>query len=217
MTASRPNRPSQKSRKVKALLAGGLVLGVGAAVTLAAWTDQEWAGSTFDAGSFNIQGTVDPSLTEETWDDHATSGDAAAIDFKLQAANLTPGDTVAGAFALRTDASTTYAATTELLTASATGAGDASNLTYGIFTVADFASCTPTATAADAGATSIVSAGSGFNAAPTGPNNIELAAGTTDTAGAPVVLCFQVTAKTTLEEGQSNDVTWNFEATSKQS
>ncbi|MGZ2223858.1 SipW-dependent-type signal peptide-containing protein [Glutamicibacter nicotianae] len=30
---------SQKSRKVKALLAGGLVLGVGAAVTLAAWTD----------------------------------------------------------------------------------------------------------------------------------------------------------------------------------
>ena len=59
MTVSSSTRPNQKSRKVKALLAGGLVLGVGAAVTLASWTDQEWTEGLFGAGSFNIEGSLD--------------------------------------------------------------------------------------------------------------------------------------------------------------
>ena len=41
---------------VRAILAGGLVLGVGAAVTLAAWNDSEFATGTFGAGSFNLEG-----------------------------------------------------------------------------------------------------------------------------------------------------------------
>ncbi|MGX9899679.1 SipW-dependent-type signal peptide-containing protein [Arthrobacter sp. SA17] len=33
---------TRRKDKVRALLAGGLVLGIGAAFTLAAWTDNEW-------------------------------------------------------------------------------------------------------------------------------------------------------------------------------
>jgi predicted ribosomally synthesized peptide with SipW-like signal peptide len=43
---------------VRALLAGGLVLGVGATATIAAWTDQELATSTVTAGSFSIVSRV---------------------------------------------------------------------------------------------------------------------------------------------------------------
>jgi predicted ribosomally synthesized peptide with SipW-like signal peptide len=41
---------STKKRKVRALLAGGLVLGVGAAITLAAWTDNVFGNSDFATG-----------------------------------------------------------------------------------------------------------------------------------------------------------------------
>lgn len=43
-----------RSRRARALLAGGLVLGVGAAATIAAWTDQELASTTVSAGTFSI-------------------------------------------------------------------------------------------------------------------------------------------------------------------
>ena len=44
------------SRRVKAVLAGGMVLGIGAAITLAAWNDSEFATGTFSAGHFGIEG-----------------------------------------------------------------------------------------------------------------------------------------------------------------
>lgn len=45
-------------RKVLAVLAGGVVLGVGVGVTLAAWNDSEFATGTFTAGSFNLEGST---------------------------------------------------------------------------------------------------------------------------------------------------------------
>ena len=44
---------------IRAILAGGLVLGVGAAVTLAAWNDSEFVTGTFTAGTFNLRGVDD--------------------------------------------------------------------------------------------------------------------------------------------------------------
>ena len=44
-TAKRRSR----SRMIRAILAGGLVLGVGTAVTLAAWNDSEFVTETFTA------------------------------------------------------------------------------------------------------------------------------------------------------------------------
>ncbi|MEI3842970.1 MULTISPECIES: SipW-dependent-type signal peptide-containing protein [Microbacterium] len=48
-----------RSRRLRALLAGGLVLGVGASLTFAAWTDQEAATSTITAGTFAIEARTD--------------------------------------------------------------------------------------------------------------------------------------------------------------
>ena len=201
---------NQKSRKVKALLAGGLVLSVGAAVTLAAWTDQEWATGNFTAGSFNIQGTTDPALAEDNWSDHATEGTAAALTFEVNAANLMPSSVVAEGFALRTASGTTYNAATNLMAATSTG-GNAANLSYEIFTVDSMTACTPTAVAATG--SEIVAGGTDFG--PDAPSASEFTLqSVADAAGTPTILCFQVTAKDTLEQAQTATATWQFEATS---
>ncbi|MEJ7649283.1 MAG: SipW-dependent-type signal peptide-containing protein [Nakamurella sp.] len=49
-----PVRRRDRRRKFRAVLAAGLVLGVGGAVTLAAWNDSEYATGTFTAGTFNM-------------------------------------------------------------------------------------------------------------------------------------------------------------------
>jgi predicted ribosomally synthesized peptide with SipW-like signal peptide len=59
LRASARTRPSRTFRRVRALLAGGLVLGVGATMTIAAWTDQELATSTVSAGTFSIASRSD--------------------------------------------------------------------------------------------------------------------------------------------------------------
>ncbi|MGX1859130.1 SipW-dependent-type signal peptide-containing protein [Dietzia sp. NPDC055340] len=51
----RRSRNTGPSRQRKALLSGGLVLGLGAAATLAAWSDNVVATGAFSAGSFGIE------------------------------------------------------------------------------------------------------------------------------------------------------------------
>ena len=192
---------NNKSRKVKALLAGGLVLGVGAAVTLAAWTDQEWVKGEFTAGSFNIQGSTNGT----DFSDHASADGAAQLGFDLPAnlsANLAPGDTVAAPFSLRLAAGTTYDAAVKLKSAAGTG-DNAGNLTYKLVQVADAASCTPEA----AGTTTLVAEGTSLNTAPD-TAEFALEQGTSNTAGTAVNLCFQVTAGDDLKQGQQATATW---------
>lgn len=55
----RENRKRLRNRRVKAILAGGLVFGVGATATVAAWTDTETSQGEFAAGRFNIELSVD--------------------------------------------------------------------------------------------------------------------------------------------------------------
>lgn len=195
---------SARSRKFKAVLAGGIVLGIGAAVTLAAWTDNEWAEGTFGAGSFNIQGSPDGT----TFTDHESADGAAQLTFDLDGGDqLSPGDSVAAPFVLRLDATTTYDATVAL--ESATGGGDnPAALTYGIVQVANAAACTATATG-----TQIVPAGTALNST-TGAADFNLTAGATGQPGTPVTLCFTVTAGDTLTEGQNTTAQWQFAATS---
>ena len=191
-----------RGRKVRALLAGGLVLGVGAAVTLAAWTDQEWATGEFGAGSFNVQGSTDGT----TFEDHTSADGAAALTFDLPAAeNLTPGDAVAAPFVLRLDAETSYGATVELTDAAGSGV-NADNLTYGIVSVTG--ECT-----AEATGTEIVPAGTALGAT-AGAATFDLAAGTEGAVGEEVTLCFQVTAGDDLVQGELGTGTWGFTATS---
>lgn len=79
-----------KSRKARAILAGGVVLGIGASMTLAAWSDSEWATGTFGTGGFTFQGSTNGSDFSE----HAEQAEAAALNFTVDASDLTPGASV---------------------------------------------------------------------------------------------------------------------------
>lgn len=197
-------KTSTRSRKFKAILAGGIVLGVGAAVTLAAWTDQEWAEGIFGAGDFNVEGSTDGT----NFDDHTSSDGAASLSFELPASdNLSPGDAVAAPFVLRLDEATTYDATVDLTSAAGTG-DNASHLTYGIVQVANAGACEVGATG-----TQIVPSGTALSAT-TGKQGFNLAAGADGAAGASVTLCFTVTAGDDLTEGDAATAQWQFTATS---
>lgn len=203
----------QNQRKILAVLAGGLVLGVGVAVTLAAWNDSEFATGTFTAGSFNLEGsaTGDANYSDHNVDDGDT---AATLAFDLPADlvdNMSPGDAVYAGFWVRLAAGTTTGA--DLVAAGTTSSpavsSNTDHLGYSVYALAPGATCdaasavgTPIAT----GATLDVQ--TGVTTTPL----LEGATGTT--AGTAVQLCFAVTADAALEQGLATTATWEFTATS---
>ncbi|MDI2037067.1 SipW-dependent-type signal peptide-containing protein [Paenarthrobacter nitroguajacolicus] len=107
---------SNKATKVRALLAGGLVLGVGAAFTLAAWTDNEWVFG--NSGGDNGPGTLTYHMEQNTFSNTNGSGADAwsdkpniptvpssatdgALTFGAISAALKPGDTAYAPMQLR--------------------------------------------------------------------------------------------------------------------
>ena len=58
-------RQQMRGRRIKAILAGGLVFGVGATATVAAWTDSETADGSFKAGTFNIELSINDQWTSD--------------------------------------------------------------------------------------------------------------------------------------------------------
>ncbi|WP_457973939.1 hypothetical protein [Arthrobacter sp. D1-17] len=99
-----------RSGKIRALLASGLVLGVGATFTLAAWTDNEWvyggAGPGNDTPGTKVnqmqQNTVLPPA-EAKWTDEPNAN-GGRLDFTIEAADLFPGKTVYAPLQLRAKA-----------------------------------------------------------------------------------------------------------------
>lgn len=192
--------------RFKALLAGGLVLGLGAAITLAAWNDSEFATGTFTAGSFNIQGSIDGSA----WAEHASSGAAAEVTFSTGFDNLSASQTVAAPFVLRLDAASDYDSTVTVNSAVGSGTAE-TELTYEIIQVASVVACTPSATPNTA---QIVPAGTVLDSV-TGATSFSLTKSTNGTdPGASYFLCIQVTASADLVQGTSATGTWEFLATS---
>ncbi|MFC7405096.1 SipW-dependent-type signal peptide-containing protein [Georgenia alba] len=194
-----------RRRKVRALLAGGLVLGVGAAVTLAAWNDSEFAAGTFAAGSFNLEGST--TSAADGYADHASADGAADLEFVLAdvAANLSPDDVVYAPFWVRLDAGTTSPAT--MVGSAVTADGDnAANLSYEVLAIDAAATCDETATGETvaSGATLTDFTAGSEVALPIGDG----------AAGAPVQLCFVVTAGADLVQGGTATATWQFDATS---
>ncbi|GAA2941593.1 hypothetical protein GCM10010458_28320 [Microbacterium luteolum] len=196
-------------RKVLAVLAGGLVLGIGAAVTLAAWNDSEFATGTFTAGSFNLQGSV-TSATAGYVDHNVDRGDAAAtLAFSLPAATaLSPGDVVYAPLWVRLDGTTSNNATLVPDTITAGTGGNEANLSYTIRAIAPDAVC-------DASAAGTVIASGPTLSALTGATAVPLAKGAAiGTPGTAVQLCFAVTAAATITQGATGSATWEFTATS---
>ncbi|WP_198147894.1 SipW-dependent-type signal peptide-containing protein [Microbacterium sp. XT11] len=179
-----------RRRKVLAVLAGGLVLGVGTAVTLAAWNDSEFANGIFTAGEFSFTG----SSNGIDFTDHATSDSAASLSFELAPTNLSPGDEVFAPYALR------LGGTYDAALASVAPVGSGSFATPGKLTYA------------------VVSTGATFgcDAAAFAAGT---AVPTTMTPGTDVNLCIRVTAAsgpTGIQQGDTGTVTWQWNATSVQ-
>lgn len=200
---------TSRSRKLRAVLAGGLVLGVGAAVTLAAWNDSEFATGEFQAGSFNLQG----STTDGTsgFADHDTAGAAAVVFDVGDYGNVTPGDVLYEPFWLRLAANTTSTATLSLSGITAGAGGNEDHLSYEIYRLATIG------TDCDAvGVTTGTLVGTGADLTDfTAAASTALAVGTpTSDPGAAVQLCFVVTAEATLEQGLGATTTWQFTAVS---
>lgn len=87
------NADTKRRRKIaKFALAGVAVLGVGAALTSAAWTDDVFFAADATSGTFDLQGSLDGT----NWFDVANVDDTTAIDpIQIPAAtfeNLAPGD-----------------------------------------------------------------------------------------------------------------------------
>lgn len=199
-------------RKVLAVLAGGLVLGVGVAGVLAAWNDSEFATGTFTAGAFDLEGSTDGT----TFSDHnVDDGDtAAALAFTLPAGvvgNMSPSDTVYAGLWVRLAAGTTTGADlgADGTTADPAASSNTDHLSYAVYQLAPGATCD----AASAVGTPIAT-GATLDAQ-TGVTTVPLTEGATaDTAGTAVQLCFAVTADAALEPGLVTDATWKFTATS---
>lgn len=197
-------------RKVLAILAGGLVLGVGVAVTLAAWNDSEFATGTFTAGSFNLEGSTTSATTGYT-DHNVDEGNAAApLTFQLPdvASSMSPGDVVYAPFWVRLDETTTNDAS--LLAAGITPGtgGNEAHLSYTVTAIDPADTC-------DAAASGTSVATGATLSTQTGTAPVSLTKGAAPaTAGTAVQLCFAVTAGTGLVEGAPATATWKFTATS---
>jgi len=118
------------SRRIRALLAGGLVFGVGATMTLAAWNDSEYGNATFTAGRFDIVGAIDGA----TFSSHPV-GTPAALSFSAPFSAMAPGNTVYALFSVRT-ANPSVAGTLQLSVASTAGTGLGTYLRYGVRSIA---------------------------------------------------------------------------------
>lgn len=199
--AGRAGRRARSSGRVRALLAGGLILGVGATITLAAWNDSEFVTGTFQAGTFNMQGSPDGT----TFSDHATAP-GAPLAFTVSAAALSPGDVVYAPYAVRLAANTTNAATVTL-TSPATS-GSVQNLTYSLIEPTTYG-CTSATTG-----TVLVPAATAVGTVP-GTVTFSLQPGSPTTSpGNAVDLCFVVTAGAGLVQSQAGTATWQLQAAS---
>ncbi|TLM70951.1 hypothetical protein FDW81_16800 [Pseudarthrobacter sp. NamB4] len=96
--------------KGRAILAGGLVLGLGAAATLASWTDNEWVfGGSGNGIGPNTPGTAVVNMQQNTWTgaggaehwNDQPSANGGALTFTVRPDKLLPGRTVYSPMQLR--------------------------------------------------------------------------------------------------------------------
>jgi predicted ribosomally synthesized peptide with SipW-like signal peptide len=187
---------------IRAILAGGVVLGVGAAVTLAAWNASEFATGTFQAGTFTLEGSTDGTA----YASHPAAP-GATLAFSAGVNNLSPSATTYSAYWVRLGAGTTANATVTLQSGGTSGT--VTNLTYSLLQLAAAGTCNATATG-----TTLVPAGTAVGTVP-GSTTFTLSAGSPTTqAGTAVQVCIVITAGSGLQQGQTGTATWQFAAQS---
>ncbi|MEF3403573.1 SipW-dependent-type signal peptide-containing protein [Agromyces sp. CCNWLW203] len=192
------------SGRWRALLAGGLVLGVGATATLAAWNDAETATGTFGSSVFD---TVSKNSTDATFASH----DQTAATLTFAATGMSPGALFTAGLDVRT-----------------TGAGDAPALASTVGGTAVLTSAVPAGDSALTGqleyrvavtttttACSAATYAGAYVAASAVPAAVQGALSAN--AGNTVRFCFQIRLKTdapNTTQSRSGTVTWAFTSTS---
>lgn len=119
MDHTQPSPSSHKKRKIAAIAAGLLVIGIGATYTLASWTDSEWvwggAGNTpgVSTSKFEVQQNATSPFDNLAahWNDHETNP-GGGLTFTAGALSLSPNTTVYAPVALRTTADSAGATVT---------------------------------------------------------------------------------------------------------
>ncbi|OFI39154.1 hypothetical protein BIU82_15585 [Arthrobacter sp. SW1] len=193
--------------RVRALLAGGLVLGVGGTMTLAAWNDSEFAAGTFTASSFALQSSTNSG---GAWQDHGTAATAAVMSFN--AAGMSPGSTNYASLWVRTT-SGSVAGTLALQGGQPVQGGSAALFAALDYRVVRYGSGACDAGQFGAGATYLVGTAASKAALGTAGSTTAVAAN----AGSPVQLCFEITMKATADnslQGSSAGATWEIRGTS---
>lgn len=191
-----------RRRKLLAIVASGVVLGIGAVMTFASWTDQEWAKATFSTGTFDIQGSADGT----TFADHPTASGALQLTFN-GGNRLYPGAEVSVPYAIKLSSTSTYQGAIALSgsTTSSTSNPDLTNaLSYKIYKSASWGcNVQPTDTPLVTSAT----------AATTVSTPLSTLVSTSDQLNLCVVVDVAPTLPQTAQ-GKTADVTWEFTGTS---
>lgn len=195
-------------RKARAVLAGGLVFGVGASATLAAWTDTEYSSAEFTSGTFAVEASVDG-----IWNNTA--------EMTFNAQSMYPGAIAyAPVFVRTTPDSTIGAEITSSGKGIASSAGIASVLEYRAVTTTlvsgSTASYTCDASSFSSSAQYVFGSTSAWlnlkdAATAAGKQTAQLASGNV------VAYCFQVRLPTTTpnsDQGTSASHTWTWDAES---
>lgn len=204
---------------LRAVLASGLVMGVSATSSVAAWTDSEYGTGTFSASRFALQATVAmPYDPAGPWVEHGSN----AAELQLAAGDLRPGSARYAALGIRTTPGSTGG---ELHVPGATVNGTAGNgsawasaLRYRVV-VSSRCDASVFSAGADyvvGGATTARPLTRGQEDPSHGP---ALAEATADGPGAPTVLCFEISlpmgASNSLQ-GSTADARWDISATSEE-
>ncbi|MBV1777831.1 SipW-dependent-type signal peptide-containing protein [Paeniglutamicibacter sp. ABSL32-1] len=188
--------------RLRAVLAGGLVLGIGTTATLAAWTDEEHASGSFQAGTFSIVGSTNGT----EFSDHPTAPGAPLV-FSVTPDAMVPGTTVFALYSVKT-ANSSVAGSVQLAADPGNGTGLGEYLRYGVSGVPG----TTCNAATFAAGTSVVSAGTGL----TSGSAAKIALGAKGSS--TVNYCFAVTLPTTAPNAAQGTVLtgrWAFAATAE--
>ena len=202
--------------RIRALLAGALALGLGGSITLASWTDSDFAGSSFGASVFVTESNAtNPYNALGTWSTNDVSPGATLV---FNAAAMSPGTVFYAPFAVRTKAASVAGEVVlgvPVVTSSGTGTTDlGAALRYRVIRSAtcDASSFT--------GSPNFVVGSDGVKPLTVGQAAgvvNPLGAATATLPGAATQFCFEVSlpagANNALQ-GQTASATWQFTATS---
>jgi predicted ribosomally synthesized peptide with SipW-like signal peptide len=209
METRRALRRRLRVRRVRALLAAGLVLGAGTIATLAAWNDAENATGSFGASMFGTESQSQGSPA------YASNPAAPGATLTFNAGAMSPGTSFYAWLNIRTTPASTVGGTVALTAVAPTG-GLASALQYRAVRMAG----TSPGTACDATAfsgTAVFIAGAAGTYLPVSQVPVSPVASSIGAAGAQLGFCVEVRiAPGTADsfQGQSGAVTWTFTGTS---